>query len=65
MNLNLTLRLRDLLVICYNYILEAKWEADPLSAGPLTKLSERLSTRPPGTRAIVLSATGFNSNALE
>ncbi|MFD5553728.1 restriction endonuclease [Streptomyces sp. NPDC127068] len=51
--------------IGHNYILEAKWEADPLSADPLTKLSERLSTRPPGTRAIVLSATGFNSNALE
>ncbi|MGA5065276.1 restriction endonuclease [Streptomyces exfoliatus] len=51
--------------IGYNYILEAKWEAAPLSADPLTKLSERLSTRPPGTRAIVLSATGFNSNARE
>ncbi|MFI8160397.1 restriction endonuclease [Streptomyces microflavus] len=48
-----------------NYILEAKWEAHPLRADPLTKLSERLSTRPPDTRAIVLSATGFNSNALE
>ncbi|MEU3687386.1 restriction endonuclease [Streptomyces narbonensis] len=51
--------------IGHNYILEAKWEAAPLSADPLTKLSERLTTRPPGTRAIVLSATGFNSNALE
>ncbi|MFD0370823.1 restriction endonuclease [Streptomyces sp. NPDC127114] len=51
--------------IGYNYILEAKWEATPLSADPLTKLSERLSTRPPGTRAIVLSASGFNSHALE
>ncbi|GAA2250635.1 hypothetical protein GCM10010232_43220 [Streptomyces amakusaensis] len=51
--------------IGHHYILEAKWEAAPLSADPLTKLSERLSTRPPGTRAIVLSATGFNSNALE
>ncbi|MFD0344929.1 restriction endonuclease [Kitasatospora aburaviensis] len=48
-----------------NYILEAKWEAEPINAEPLIKLADRLNNRPPGTRGIVLSVSGYTQPALE
>ncbi|MCF2533999.1 restriction endonuclease [Yinghuangia soli] len=47
-----------------NYILEAKWEAKAVSSDPTTKLERRLSNRPPGTRGILVSMSGYTKHAL-
>jgi Restriction endonuclease len=46
------------------YLLEAKWEADPINADPVRKLHDVLSERRPGSIGILVSWSGFNDSAL-
>lgn len=46
------------------YLLEAKWEADPIGSDPVRKLHDVLSERPPGSMGILVSRSGFNDSAL-
>jgi hypothetical protein len=48
-----------------HYILEAKWETPAIDEGPVAKIAERLDDRPAGTRAILLSMSGFTAHVLE
>ena len=47
-----------------HFILEAKWEADPLSEDPITKLEKRVKQRLSGTLGILLSMSGYTKPAL-
>lgn len=46
------------------YLLEAKWEAEPIDADPVRKLHDVLSERRPGSMGILASWSGFNDSAL-
>jgi hypothetical protein len=46
------------------YLLEAKWEADPISGDPIRKLHSMIEERLPGSVGVALSWSGFNDNAL-
>ena len=47
------------------FVLEAKWERQPVSADPLEKLYGRIRSRAAGTRGIFLSISGYTRPALE
>jgi hypothetical protein len=47
------------------YIMEAKWEREPVSKTPLLKIEGRLKTRPPGVRPVLVSMSGFTAPARE
>ena len=46
------------------FLLEAKWEAGPVSFDPIAKLSRRISQRLSGTRGVFLSMSGYTAGAL-
>jgi hypothetical protein len=46
------------------YLLEAKWEADPIGFDPIRKLHSMIEERLPGSVGVVLSWSGFNDSAL-
>jgi hypothetical protein len=46
------------------YLLEAKWEADPIDSDPVHKLHGVLSERRPGSMGILVSWSGFKKSAL-
>jgi hypothetical protein len=46
------------------FLLEAKWEAGPVSFDPIAKLSRRISQRLSGTRGVSLSMSGYTAGAL-
>jgi hypothetical protein len=46
------------------YLLEAKWEAEPIDADPVRKLHDVLTERRPGSMGILASWSGFNDSAL-
>ena len=45
------------------FLLEAKWEAGPVSFDPIAKLSRRISQRLSGTRGVFLSMSGYTADA--
>jgi hypothetical protein len=45
------------------YLLEAKWEADPVDADPVRKLHDVVNERRPGSMGILASWSGFNDSA--
>ena len=45
------------------FLLEAKWEKEPVSFDPIAKLSRRITQRFIGTRGIFLSMSGYTSEA--
>jgi hypothetical protein len=45
------------------YLLEAKWEADPIDADPVRKLHDVVNERRPGSMGILASWSGFNDGA--
>lgn len=45
------------------FLLEAKWEAGPVSFDPIAKLSRRISQRLAGTRGVFLSMSGYTADA--
>lgn len=46
------------------FILEAKWQEDPVDIGPMAKLLIRANQRLAGTRTVLLSMSGFSDQAL-
>lgn len=46
------------------FVLEAKWEAEPVGFGPIAKLSRRITQRLTGTRGVFLSMSGYTAGAL-
>jgi hypothetical protein len=46
------------------YLLEAKWEAEPINADAVRKLHDVLDERRPGSMGILASWSGFNDSAL-
>lgn len=46
------------------YLLEAKWEQDPINADPFTKLKARVDMSTATTYGLLISVSGFNSNAV-
>lgn len=47
------------------FILEAKWEKDPINMDPIAKLGLRLNQRVPSNFGVVLSISGFTQDVLE
>jgi len=47
------------------YILEAKWEKNKVSEGPIAKIRTRVNQRLAGTIGVLLSMSGFTSDSLE
>ena len=47
------------------FILEAKWEASPLPVGPIAKLQKRVRQRLAGTVGLLVSMSGYTSDALD
>ncbi|MFE5857806.1 restriction endonuclease [Streptomyces sp. NPDC056500] len=47
------------------YIVEAKWTTKPTDADALLKIEGRLKTRPSGTRAVLISMSGYTRHALD
>jgi Restriction endonuclease len=45
------------------FLLEAKWQAGPVSFDPIAKLSRRISQRLSGTRGVFLSMSGYTADA--
>jgi Holliday junction resolvase-like predicted endonuclease len=45
------------------FVLEAKWEKEPVSFDPIAKLSRRISQRFIGTRGVFLSMSGYTGEA--
>ncbi|MFF4355168.1 hypothetical protein [Streptomyces sp. NPDC001530] len=43
------------------YILEAKWQRKPVDATARAKIKERLESRPPSARAVLVSMSGFTA----
>lgn len=46
------------------FILECKWEENPIGTGPIAKLQKRLRQRLGGTTGLFLSMSGFSQEAL-
>lgn len=46
------------------FVLEAKWESDPIDTGPIAKLQKRLRQRLGDTIGIILSVSGYTSDSL-
>lgn len=46
------------------YLLEAKWETEPVNADPVRKFNDVLQERRPGSMGILASWSGFNDSAL-
>ncbi|MFG1918236.1 restriction endonuclease [Micromonospora sp. NPDC048898] len=46
------------------YLLEVKWEVEPINADPVRKLHDVLDERRPGSMGILASRSGFNDSAL-
>jgi Holliday junction resolvase-like predicted endonuclease len=45
------------------FLLEAKWEKEPVSFDPIAKLSRRITQRFVGTRGVFLSMSGYTADA--
>jgi hypothetical protein len=48
-----------------HFILEAKWEGDPVNTDPITKLQKRVRQRLAGTVGLILSMSGFTRDAVD
>src|SRR5215213_8584543 len=48
-----------------NFILEAKWEKEPVNTDPIAKLQKRLRQRLAGTIGLLLSMSGFTTDAIK
>jgi hypothetical protein len=46
------------------FVLEAKWEQEPVSFDPIAKLSRRITQRLVGTRGVFLPMSGYTDDAL-
>jgi hypothetical protein len=46
------------------FVLEAKWEQDPVGIGPITKLQKRVKQRLGGTIGVLVSMSGYTQEAL-
>ena len=47
-----------------HFIVEAKWEREPIGTGPIAKLQKRLRQRLSGTIGLFISMSGFSDEAL-
>ena len=47
------------------FLLEAKWEKEPINADPFRKLKEIIECRTPRTYGLLISVSGFNASAIE
>jgi len=46
------------------FLLEAKWEQEPIPFDPIAKLSKRITQRLAGTRGVLLAMSGYTDDAL-
>lgn len=47
------------------YLVEAKWEKDPVEPGRIREFSARLRERPPGTRGLFISMSSYTDEAVK
>jgi hypothetical protein len=47
-----------------HYVVEAKWEASPVATGPIAKLQKRLRQRLGGTIGVLVSMSGYTTEAI-